>query len=311
MSPAFIIYTMRKLSDYIMVAVKGLLMGAANVIPGVSGGTIAFLTGIYTELLESIKSVDGTAVKLLLTGRFGQFWKKINGNFLLAVGVGILVSIFSLAKLMTFLLETYPIQTWAFFFGLVLVSTIYMIKDLKDIRWQQILSALVGVVCGVTLCLVSPSETGESLPFIFICGAIGMCTMILPGISGSFVLVLLGKYAYIMDAVSNLDILVLAVFAVGAVVGILAFSHFFSWVVKKAYNGTIMFLSGLMLGSLVKVWPWKRLLDSGVDRPVLPSQYTGDPALGGAVIWAVAGILLVLVIETMSARRRSAGAEAA
>ena len=300
---------MRKFTSYIMVAVKGLLMGAANVIPGVSGGTIAFLTGIYTELLESIKSVDGTALKLLFTGRFGQFWKKINGNFLLAVGLGILVSIFSLAKLMTFLLENYPIQTWSFFFGLVLVSTIYMLKDIKDIKWQQVLSAVVGMACGVALCLLSPSETGDSLPFIFLCGAIGMCTMILPGISGSFVLVLLGKYAYILDAVSNMDIVVLAVFAIGALVGILAFSHFFSWVVKKAYNGTIMFLSGLMLGSLVKVWPWKRLLESGVDRPVLPSNYSGDPALGGAIAWAVAGILLILVIEIISARIKSKSGE--
>ena len=260
-----------------MVAVKGALMGAANVVPGVSGGTIALLTGIYQELIESIKS--------------------INGNFLLAVAIGIVVSIFSLAKLMTFLLERYPIQTWAFFFGLVLVSTVYMIKGLNNLKLTSWLSLLVGAACGVALCLVSPSHTSDSLPFIFICGAIAMCTMILPGISGSFVLVLLGKYAFMMDAVGNLNIPVLVVFAIGAILGILGFSHAFSWRLKQAYNGTIMFLAGLMLGSLVKVWPWKIALESGVDRPVLPGRFAGEPHVAGAIIWALVGAALIVVIE--------------
>ena len=284
-----------------MVAVKGALMGAANVVPGVSGGTIALLTGIYQELIESIKSINGKNLGLLFRGKLKDFWQGINGNFLLAVAVGIVVSIFSLAKLMSFLLEHYPIQTWAFFFGLVLVSTVYMIKGLNNLKPVSWLSLLVGAFCGVALFLVSPSHTSDSLPFIFLCGAIAMCTMILPGISGSFVLVLLGKYAFMMDAVGNLDIPVLAVFAVGAILGILAFSHAFSWLLKKAYNGTMMFLAGLMLGSLVKVWPWKTALESGVDRPVLPGQYAGDSALAGAIIWAVAGCLLIVVIETVTA----------
>lgn len=280
-----------------MVAVKGALMGAANVVPGVSGGTIALLTGIYQELIESIKSINGKNLGLLLRGRFKEFWQGINGNFLLAVAIGIVVSIFSLAKLMTFLLERYPIQTWAFFFGLVLVSTVYMIKGLNNLKLTSWLSLLVGAACGVALCLVSPSHTSDSLPFIFICGAIAMCTMILPGISGSFVLVLLGKYAFMMDAVGNLNIPVLVVFAVGAILGILGFSHAFSWLLKKAYNGTIMFLAGLMLGSLVKVWPWKIALKSGVDRPVLPAQFAGEPHVAGAIIWALAGAALIVVIE--------------
>jgi putative membrane protein len=288
---------MRKLSSYILVAIKGALMGAANVVPGVSGGTIALLTGIYQELIESIKSINGKNLGLLFRGKIADFWKAINGNFLLAVAVGIVVSIFSLAKAMTWLLEHYPLQTWAFFFGLVLVSTVYMIRGLKDLKLQHWLSLLVGAACGAILCLVSPSHTSDSLPFIFICGAIAMCTMILPGISGSFILVLLGKYAFMMDAVSNLKWVILIVFAVGAIIGILAFSHAFSWLLKKAYNGTMMFLSGLMLGSLVKVWPWKVALESGVDRPVLPAQFNGEPHIAGAIIWALVGAALIVAIE--------------
>lgn len=288
---------MRKVSSYILIAIKGALMGAANVVPGVSGGTIALLTGIYQELIESIKSIGSKNLGLLFKGRFKEFWAAINGNFLLAVAVGIVASIFSLARLMTYLLENFPIQTWSFFFGLVLVSTVYMIRVLKDRKLSQWLSLTVGVACGVALCLVSPSQTSDSLPFIFICGAIAMCTMILPGISGSFVLVLLGKYAFMMDAVSSLNITVLVVFSIGAILGILAFSHAFSWLLKKAYNGTMMFLAGLMLGSLVKVWPWKMALESGVDRPLLPCQATGEPHIAGAVIWAVIGGILIVTIE--------------
>ena len=303
---------MRKFSSYLMVAVKGFLMGAANVIPGVSGGTVAFLTGIYTELIESIKAITGKSLGLLFRLRIGQFWKAVNGNFLLAVAIGIVVSIFSLAKLMSYLLENYPIQVWSFFFGLVLISTVYMIRQLDSLKLKHWLSFLVGAACGVTICLLSPSETSDSLPFIFICGAIAMCTMILPGISGSFVLVLLGKYAYIIDAVGNLDWIVLIVFTAGAIIGILAFSHAFSWLLKRAYNGTMMFLAGLMLGSLVKLWPWKKVIEEvgkvAVDHPVWPAQFSGEPHIAGAVIWALAGCALIVVVEFASAsiKKRSA-----
>ena len=292
---------MRKFTNYILVAVKGALMGAANVVPGVSGGTIALLTGIYQELIESIKSIGSKNLSLLFHGKLSQFWRAINGNFLLAVAVGIVVSIFSLAKAMTWLLEHHPIQIWAFFFGLVLVSTVYMIRELADLKLAHWLALAVGAACGITLCLVSPSQTSDSLPFLFICGAIAMCTMILPGISGSFVLVLLGKYAFMMDAVGSLNLPVLIVFALGAIIGILAFSHAFSWLLKKAYNGTMMFLSGLMLGSLLKVWPWKIALESGVDRPILPAQFAGDAHLAGAIIWALIGGATIVAIE-MAAR---------
>ena len=159
---------------------------------------------------------------------------------------------------------------------------------------------MVGIASGVIICLISPTETTDALWFIFLCGAIGICAMILPGISGSFILLLLGKYAYIIGAVSDLNIPVLVVFAAGALIGIILFSKFLSWLLKKAYNGTLFFLSGLMIGSLVKVWPWKKVLESGVDRPVLPGSYSGDPQLLQAVIWFVIGVLLLFGIEFLA-----------
>lgn len=297
---------MSKIGHYLLVTVKGLCMGAADVIPGVSGGTIAFITGIYGELVESIKSIDLEALKLLFTGKFRKFWIKINGNFLLSLVLGILISIFSLAKVMQYLLVYHPIPLWSFFFGLILASPIYIIKEVESKKLIHLIPTIVGVAVGVLICLISPTETTDALWFIFLCGAIGICAMILPGMSGSFVLLLLGKYAYIIGAVSNLNIPVLLVFAAGAIIGIILFSNFLSWLLKKAYNGTLFFLSGLMIGSLVKVWPWKRVLESGVDRPVLPVDYSGDPQLLQAVIWFAVGVFLLFGIEYLAKRLKSA-----
>ena len=274
----------------------------------VSGGTIAFLTGIYSELIESIKSIDLEAVKLLFTGKFRKLWLKVNGNFLLSLVLGILISIFSLAKVMQYLLVHHPIPLWSFFFGLILASPIYIIREVEVKKLIHLLPTMVGIAAGVIICLISPTETTDALWFIFLCGAIGICAMILPGISGSFILLLLGKYAYIIGAVSDLNIPVLVVFAAGALIGIILFSKFLSWLLKKAYNGTLFFLSGLMIGSLVKVWPWKKVLESGVDRPVLPGSYSGDPQLLQAVIWFVIGVLLLFGIEFLAKRLKSSKA---
>jgi putative membrane protein len=297
---------MSKIKHYLLVAVKGLCMGAADVIPGVSGGTIAFITGIYGELVESIKSIDLEALKLFFTGKFRQFWLKINGNFLLSLVLGILISIFSFAKVMQYLLIHHPIPLWSFFFGLIVASPIYIIKEVEHKKIIHLIPTIMGMAVGVLICLISPTETTDALWFIFLCGAIGICAMILPGISGSFVLLLLGKYAYIIGAVSDLNIPVLLVFAAGAIIGIILFSNFLSWLLKKAYNGTLFFLSGLMIGSLVKVWPWKRVLESGVDRPVLPGNYSGDPQLVQAIIWFAVGVLLLFGIEYIAKRLKSA-----
>ena len=289
------------------VAFKGMCMGAADVIPGVSGGTIAFIMGIYAELLDSIKSVNGEALKLLLKGKIGAFWKHINGTFLASLFAGILISVFSLAKLMKYLLEFHPVPLWSFFFGLILASAVYILKGLDKWSLQNIISLLAGVAIGAFICLASPGQTPDALWFIFLSGAIAICAMILPGISGSFILLLLGKYAFVMDAVSTLNIPVLIVFAAGACIGIVCFSHILSWLLKKFYMLTIALLSGFMIGSLLKVWPWKVPgAQEGFDYPALPGtfeQVTGaDPQLFMSIGFMVLGLAIVLLIEFMAAK---------
>ena len=303
---------MRKFSSYILIWMKGVGMGAADVRPGLSGGTIAFLTGIYQELIDSIRSIDLKAMKLLFTGKIGQFWKKINGNFLVAVLLGILVSFFSLAKLMTYLMVHHPVPLWAFFFGLIISSAFLILKDIK-FNFSAIVSLMCGLAIGVAICLLSPAETPDAWWFIFLCGAIAICAMILPGISGSFILLLLGKYQYMLGALTALDFPTILLFAAGALLGIIAFSHFLSWLLKNYYNMAISLLSGIMIGSLVKVWPWQLVLENGVSRPTLPnnpdllisSQIDFIPAahlghIPEAVIFAVIGILIVVTLELLS-----------
>ena len=298
---------MANLLKYVGVAFKGACMGATDVIPGVSGGTIAFLMGIYQELLDSIKSVNGEAFKLLFKGKIADFWKHINGNFLLSIFAGIIVSVFSLARLMKYLLEFHPIPLWSFFFGLILASAIYILKGLDKWSLQNIISLLIGVGVAAFICVASPAQTPDALWFVFLSGAIAICAMILPGISGSFILLLLGKYAFVMTAVTDLNIPVLAVFALGCGIGIISFSHFLSWLLKKFYMLTIALLSGFMLGSLLKVWPWKVPgAAEGFDYPALPAQFeqvTGlDAQLGTSIAFAVLGLAIVLVIEFVAAK---------
>ena len=289
------------------VAFKGICMGAADVIPGVSGGTIAFIMGIYGELLDSIKSVNGEAFKLLFSGKISAFWKHINGTFLASLFTGILISVFSIAKLMKYLLEFHPVPLWSFFFGLILASAVYILKGLDKWSLQNIISLLAGVAIGAFICLASPGQTPDALWFIFLSGAIAICAMILPGISGSFILLLLGKYAFVMEAVSTLNIPVLVVFAAGACIGIVCFSHFLSWLLKKFYMLTIALLSGFMIGSLLKVWPWKVPgAQEEFDFPALPGtfeQVTGsDPQLLMSIGFMVLGLAIVLLIEFMAAK---------
>ncbi len=297
---------MANIFRYLAVTFKGICMGAADVIPGVSGGTIAFLMGIYQELVDSIKSISSSNLKLLLKGRVGEFWKAINGTFLLSLVLGIMISIFSLARLMKYLLEFHPIPLWSFFFGLILASSIYVLKEISKWNFANVLSLLVGIAVAAYICLVSPSETPDAYWFIFLSGAIAICAMILPGISGSFILLLLGKYHFIMSAVTELNLPVLIVFAAGAVLGILGFSHLLSWLLKKFYMATIALLSGFMIGSLIKVWPWKEVV-SVVDHPVLPGyfeQITGTSSqLPLAIIFAVVGIGVVILMEWASKKK--------
>lgn len=312
-----------KNNRYPILTLKGIAMGAADVIPGVSGGTIAFITGIYEELLLSIKSIDLAALKLLFTGKFKAFWQKINGNFLLAVVLGIAISIFSLAKLMTWLLAHYPIPVWSFFFGLIIASTFLVAKDVTQWNAVNVIGALAGAVAAYLITALSPTSTPDTWWFIVLSGAIAICAMILPGISGSFILLLLGKYQYIMTAVGELNVGVILLFLVGAVAGIVSFSHILSWLLKNHRNITIAVLTGFMVGSLNKIWPWKRTVETyidshGMEQPlkevnVLPGTFaetTGaDPQLWQAVLFCTVGILLIVVIESAGkalAKRKAA-----
>jgi len=294
-------------------------MGGADVIPGVSGGTIAFITGIYSELLHSIKSIDFEALKLLFTFKFSAFWKKVNGNFLFAVLAGLLTSMLTLARLMLYFLEHYPIQTWSFFFGLILVSSPLILQSIRRWNVPSVLSFLVGILIAYMITVLSPTQTPEGLWFIFISGAIAICAMILPGISGAFILLLLGKYEFIMRSVLEGNLPVIIVFAVGCVIGIISFSWILTWILDKYHDLAISLLAGFMLGSLNKVWPWKEIIayrmDSegnqvpALDKSILPGEYlttTGnDPMVFQAILFAALGIILVLGIEKTAERLKT------
>jgi putative membrane protein len=222
-----------KTKNNLLLILKGIAMGAADVIPGVSGGTIAFITGIYEELIGSIKSVNLNSLKLLFTGKLAAFWKAINGNFLAVLFSGVAISIFSLAKGLSFLLHNYPILVWSFFFGLIVASAIYVARTIKKWDWGTVVASVAGIVIAYFITVISPAEANTSWWFIFISGAIAICAMILPGISGSFILVLLGMYRFILDSVGDLNIPVLIVFMAGAAIGIVAFSNLLSWLLKN------------------------------------------------------------------------------
>ena len=289
----------------LVVALKGYAMGAANVIPGVSGGTIALLTGIFNELIEALNAVlSVSSWKLLLKGDIKGFWKAIHGTFLLWLAIGVIISVFSLAKLMGYVLEHHPVQTWAFFFGLIIVSAVFMLSDIKGWKGADVLWLVLGAALGAVICLLSPTETTSDLWFIALCGAIAICTMILPGISGSFILVLLGKYEYIMKAVSELNIPVLVVFAIGCAIGILAFSKFLHWLIGKYEKQTLLVLIGFTLGALVKVWPWTDKAACEAAN-VLNGQPIGTLHVPGAIVWALIGAGMVLVLELLTKKKDS------
>ena len=286
----------RKRKDYLMLSVKGMCMGAADVVPGVSGGTIAFITGIYDELINSIKSINAASLKMFFTGKWGEFWKMINGKFLLFLLAGIGISVFSLAKIITWLLVAYPVLVWSFFFGLVLASTWFVGKDVKERNWKTGLGFLLGAALAFYITVATPAETPSHFLFIFLCGAIAICAMILPGISGSFILVLLGKYFFIMEAVKTLDLKVIAIFGIGACVGITSFSRLLSYALSHMRNITLAVLSGFMLGSLNKVWPWKETIE-GIEQNVAPNAFVWQ-----AVCLALLGFVMVYGIEKISSK---------
>ncbi|NEM96719.1 DUF368 domain-containing protein [Pontibacter sp. BT327] len=289
-------------------------MGAADVVPGVSGGTIAFITGIYEELLNSIRSVNGEAIKLLLRFDIAGFWKHINGNFLVGLLAGIGFSIVLLSRLVLYLLANEPEMLWAFFFGLIVASTVVVAKKITKWTPAVVLAFIIGAAIAYWVTIATPTQTPETLWFIFLSGAIAICAMILPGISGSFILVLMAKYEYILNALKELQIATILTFVAGCLVGILSFSHVLNWMLKRYHNLTVSLLTGFMLGSLNKVWPWKQTLETYTDRHgeikplvqanVLPTEYmqlTGqEPYLLYGILLAIFGFVLVYFLDKVS-----------
>ena len=278
---------------------KGFAMGAANVIPGVSGGTIALITGLFGRIIDALNGLMSFKTwKLLFAGKFKEFVSKVDGRFLLAVMIGAVLSVFTLAKLMQYLLDQYPVQTWAFFLGMIAASAVFMLAEVRCWRVSYGLWIAVGIGLGIALCTLSPTETTDDLWFIFICGAIAICTMILPGVSGSFILLLLGKYEYIMNAISNLNWPVLAAFGIGCAIGIVAFSKALHWLLARYQQQTMLVLVGFVMGSLIKVWPWSdEALAAATAASDGSAPVTAGEMLIPGIIWIVIGIAAVVLLE--------------
>lgn len=285
-------------------------MGAADVVPGVSGGTIAFITGIYEELLATIASVNFNTLKSIKTEGIIGFWNKINGKFLLPLLSGIALSIISLAHAVTYALDNHPLLVWGFFFGLVIASTIIVGKSINKWNVKLIISLIIGAIFAFWITTLNPGEGSNQAWYIFISGVLAICAMILPGISGAFILLLLGSYNTILTAIKSLDVLVATIFAAGCITGLLSISRLLSWAFKNYHNIMISVLTGFLLGSLNKLWPWKQTISTRINshgevvpfiqENISPSNFetlVGTSQLIGVICLAIAGIILVLGLE--------------
>ncbi|WP_299224695.1 DUF368 domain-containing protein [uncultured Psychroserpens sp.] len=317
----------RQFKDYFFITLKGIAMGAADVVPGVSGGTIAFISGIYEELIESIDNLNLSAFKLWKEKGFKAAWSTINGTFLLALFSGIAISILSLAKLIKWLQHNEPILLWSFFFGLVLASILYVGKQLKTWSLKIIIAIIITSVLSYYITLAEPFASPDSWTYLLFCGFIAIIAMILPGVSGAFILLILGVYQTAINTVNNLiegvstgnfELLKDALFkffvlALGAIVGLKVFSKALNWMFKHKKNLTLAILTGFMIGSLNKIWPWKRILKTrfnsegievtALDESILPSNYSGDPQILYAVIFMITGFATILILESLGRKK--------
>ena len=281
---------------------KSVFMGIAEIIPGVSGGTIAFITGIYEELIDSIKSVDGNAIKLLFSFKFSLFWKQINGTFLLTLLLGMLTSILALSRIIVFLIDQHPFKIWGFFFGLIIASAIVIFYQIETVNSKVVVSTIIGLLISAYIALEAPSSTPNSNLFIFISGAIAISAMILPGISGSFILVFLSKYEFILKSLNNFDVTVISIFIGGCIVGLVTFSRVFSYLFKKYNDVVISVLVGFLLGSLFKVWPFYKVLEYNTSNepiytnPVLPSS-SQESELIYFIVFSIIGFTSMWLLE--------------
>ena len=270
------------MKEYIALFLKGIGIGAANVIPGVSGGTIALITGIFEKLIHSIKSFDIKAIKLLFAGKFREISKHVNLNFLITVFLGVIFSILTLARVLSYLFEHYPVYIWAYFFGLILASVYFVGKTIDKVNIPVAITFIVGTGIAILISMLNPATENKAIYYLFICGIVAVCSMILPGLSGSFVLILMGNYKLVfIYAVNNFDLKILVPVVLGAGFGLLAFSHLLSWIFQKFKNETIALLTGFILGSLSILWPWKREVFLTDEAGNLLLKKNGDMIIQG------------------------------
>ncbi|MBA4154482.1 DUF368 domain-containing protein [Flavobacterium sp.] len=312
--------------DYFLITLKGLAMGAADVVPGVSGGTIAFISGIYQELIDTINKVDFTFFSSWKKNGFKIAWQQINGSFLLALLSGIFISILTFSKIITHLLATQPIMVWSFFFGLVIASIFFVGKQIDKFSIGSISFFILGTVLSYYITIAEPVASPDSYPYLFLSGFIAIIAMILPGISGAFILVLMGSYSVVIGTINifrealltfNIELLVqsilkLGTFAIGAILGLKLFSKVLHWMFDHHRNTTMALLTGFMLGSLNKVWPWKKVLSTRIDshgnevafmeKSILPQNFEGDNLLLVAILLMIAGFLTIFIVEKVGAK---------
>ena len=296
------------MKNYLILFLKGMGMGVANVIPGVSGGTIALITEIYEDLINSLKSFDKKAFQLLLSFNIKDFITHTNFYFLTAVFSGSIVSVFTIASLFKYLFENYPILIWAFFFGLIVASIIYVGKRIKTWSKATIISLLIGTILSISISFMTPATENSNLFFVFLCGIVGISGMMLPGLSGSFILILMGNYKLLMvTAVTELNVILLGVFFLGSAFGLMGFSHILAWVLKKYKDETLAILTGFIIGSLSIIWPWKEIAESlivnGKEKVIsynsyLPAEFNTQTQLAFALM--ILGYFLVYLLETKS-----------
>jgi len=310
----------RSIIDYLVISLKGMAMGAADVVPGVSGGTIAFISGIYEELIESLNNINSSIFNELKSKGVKYTWKKLNGPFLLALMSGVLISVFSLAKVVEWLLEHQPILLWAFFFGLVSASIVYISKQIKTTLWGLLglkvyLAIAIGGSFAYFITILNPIETSDSNLFLFFAGALAICAMILPGISGAFILVIIGAYGPVLEAISNRDIKTILVIGAGTIVGLLSFSKLLKWLFKFYRQLTLAVLTGFMIGSLNKIWPWKVTLTYRInsvgfkvpvnEKSISPFSYDGDPQFIQAICLMLLGFFIILFLEKIGNNKKT------
>lgn len=306
----------RNLFDYFIITLKGMAMGAADAVPGVSGGTIAFISGIYEELISSISQVNLSLLKTLKDDGIKSVWKQVNGSFLLSLLIGIFISFISFMRLAKHLLEHHPILIWAFFFGLVLASILYVAKQIKHWNTLAIISALAAAFLAYYITTLPSLANNDNPLFLFLAATIAICAMILPGISGAFILVLLGAYKTLSGAFHDFNIKKILIFITGAVVGLLSFSKLLKWLFNNHKNITLSVLTGFIIGSLNKIWPWKETLSTRIDSkgiqiPVLqqsisPNKFTelyqSDTQLGFAILLMGVGFFSIIILEKIGSK---------